>query len=1140
VNFVSNEFIRKTGTVVKRFGSSVQIILGDGSSSKTGAAGFATLKQIFDNESQLHFDAVVSPLNKGFDMILGKPWLQKTKAVHDHGSPRLLVNTGNGQFSISLKGKMKEVQEPIVLSHKEFVKLITKEQEDVVEMFMIKFVIANTGVQSLPNNSADLTLLLNEFQDILPKEKSADALPNEKLKALGNYGKHQINLMPNSVPHKKLPYRMSPRQLEEVKTQIQTLLDQGKIRPSSSPWSSPVLFALKKDGSLRMCVDYRVLNRLSIPDSTPLPRILDNLDKLGQSCVFSVVDLESGFNQIPMDPESIPLTAFSTRYGQFEYLVMPFGLRNAPSTFQRVMNLVLEGLVDDFCVVYIDDILVFSNDREEHISHLRKVLQRLQKYGLICNIKKSQFIKDSVEYCGHVVSQGNVSPSPDKTKVISNWTSPKSATEVRSFLGLCNFYRRFVQNYTSMAKPLLDLTKKDATFIWTNIHEDAFNSLKTALVSEPVLATPDYTKDMHVWPDASQFAVGGVLTQEYLGGHRPIAYFSKKLSDSEQKYPTHEREFYAIVSCLKAWRCYLDGLKITVHTDHKPLTWSRGLKDPRPRVWGWIQEVESFAPSIVYQKGSEQPGDALSRINVTKASVPDSKAPLNGEVIPNLPFSRVSGHAEKAAERSSDGNLRILNNVYIYNGLELQDSDWPYLVEVKLKGGVVPQDLSQELSELIGDQEQNFDIISDVLHRKVKIGSTYKFLPFALSKDRKSIISQYHITLGHLAAKATLDIIRERYWWPDLKTDVYAYVAQCQECDLIRRDYSSVKAPLHAISPSALPFQRWGIDFIEKLPKSQKGNVHIVTAIDYFSRYVVAKAVKVKSGKAALNFLYEEIITKFGVPEVIITDRAKAFMEGEFQEYLKKMKIRHTPTSSYHPRSNGMVERMHSTLKNMLRKLSSVNIHRWDDHLNEALLAMRIRRHSVTQFSPFYLLYGVHPRLPGDPGNPTLFDLSVEDDIEDFTARELHQLGQDRYASLIRSQRQAKDMERLYRERNNVIDKRFIIGQYVKRKVHGGISLNLKWDGPYIITEVLENSLYRLMMVNGTILDTPVHQDDLAPYTSNSSDQYYHNRRLVSNLEGGDMFDFGDGGDDMSEVNLGFGDNLGAFAGVRSNEEELE
>ena len=507
----------------------------------------------------------------------------------------------------------------------------------------------------------------------------------------------------------------------------------------------------------------------------------------------------------------------------------------------------------------------------------------------------------------------------------------------------------------------------------------------------------------------------------------------------------------------------------------------------------------------------------------TIASTPGSEASsVHTAIVAGA--ERIVGQAERTEKHKVDCKPRLESNVYILDGITYEDSDWPNLVELLLKGGTLPANFDPELLETIDKEKAKFEMKNDTLHRQVKVGGKDLLLPVISAGERPALIKKYHETLGHLSSKTVLDIMRKRYWWPDLRTDVYSFSSSCQECELIRRDHLSPRAPLHPIPPTPLPFQKWGMDFIERLPQTRKGNRHIITAIDYATRWVVARAVPQKSGREAAKFLYEEIITKYGVPEALITDNAKAFVEGEFKAYIDELNVSHHPTSDYHPRTNGMVERVHSPLKNALRKYSSINIKRWDDHLDRALFALRVRTHDTTKFSPFYLLYGVHPKIPGDVRNPVEFDMTIDADRQDFTARTLHEMGQDRFAALVRSERQARNMEAAYKKRNYIMEERFIPGQYVKRKVHNGLSLNLKWDGPYIVTEVMPNSLYRLMLVDGEILRKLVHQDDLAPYSAANTDSYFHHhkRRSLNNQDNaesdddddfGDMQDFEDGGD---------------------------
>ena len=613
------------------------LILGDGSISTSSIQSYLDLPVIYSNDSCVTHPFVVGRISSKYDLILGKPWLRKSDANYCHGPDVVHIRTPNGPLSLKASKdnirskrpiashsseKLYPVKQVETLDHSNLEVFLNyhelrelNRKGEIAEMFMLipsKDREACVG-KRLEGTEILIAKLKGKFSRIL-SDSGELPLNRSNLDKLNSFGAHKIIVDDSTKPVRKQPYRMSPRQLAELKRQLEELSRSNMIRPSSSPWSSPVLFVEKKDGSLRLCVDYRALNAVTKPDATPIPRIDDNIDRLSGASVFSVIDLQSGFNQIPLDVDSIELTSFNTRYGQFEYLVMPFGLRNAPSTFQRVMNMVLRGLVDEICVVYLDDILVYSQTVEEHTRNLESVLGRLMEFNLICNAKKSKFYLSEVDYCGFIVGQNSIKPNPAKIEAIRDWTQPRTVTEVRSFLGLLNYYRRFIKNYTELANPLLELTKKDSGFTWMEEHTSAFEALKSALSTAPVLRMPDHAFPMHVWPDASGFAVGGVLTQDDGGGHRPIAFISKKLSSAERNYPTIERELFAIVHCLRSWRCYMDGLSVIVHTDHKPLIWAKSIKVPKPRLWGWLQEIEGFAPEILYQPGVDQPADSLSRI----------------------------------------------------------------------------------------------------------------------------------------------------------------------------------------------------------------------------------------------------------------------------------------------------------------------------------------------------------------------------------------------------------------------------------------------------------------------------------------------------------------------------------------------
>ena len=376
-----------------------------------------------------------------------------------------------------------------------------------------------------------------------------------------------IELVPGTAPISRAAYRLAPAELKELKAQLEDLIEKGFIRPSHSPWGAPVLFVKKKDGSLRLCIDYRELNKVTIKNKYPLPRIDDLFDQLAGSKVFSKIDLRSGYHQLKVKEEDIPKTAFRTRYGHYEFLVMSFRLTNAPAAFMDLMNRVFHDYLDKFIIVFIDDILVYSKSSEDHETHLRLALERLQSEKLYAKFSKCEFWLDKVMFLGHIVSYEGVSVDPAKIEAVMNWKQPKSVTEIRSFLGLAGYYRRFVEGFAKLAAPLTALTRKEHKFVWTEKCESSFQKLKTRLTTAPVLTIPQGSEGFAIFCDASKQGLGAVLMQH----GKVIAYASRQLKDYETRYPTHDMELAAVVFALKMWRHYLYGVHCEIYTDHKTL-----------------------------------------------------------------------------------------------------------------------------------------------------------------------------------------------------------------------------------------------------------------------------------------------------------------------------------------------------------------------------------------------------------------------------------------------------------------------------------------------------------------------------------------------------------------------------------------
>ena len=429
---------------------------------------------------------------------------------------------------------------------------------------------------------------------------------------------HRIHTT-DDIPINTRQYRYPPVHKDEINRQINELLETGVIESSSSPYSSPIWIVPKKPDSTgkkrwRVVIDYRKLNEKTIGDAYPLPNITEILDQLGSAKYFSIFDLASGFHQIKMAPDDAHKTAFSTPYGHYQFTRMPFGLKNAPATFQRLMNSVLSGLQGTELFVYLDDIVIYSRSLREHEIKLTRLMKRLREAKLMLQPDKCEFLRHEVIYLGHIIDEHGVKPDPKNIEAVENFPRPKTPKNIKQFLGLIGYYRRFIPEFSRKSKPLTNLLKKTTKFIWDKEEEEAFQILKKALISKPILQYPDFSQPFKVTTDASGYAIGGVLSQEFTGDDLPIAYASRLLNTAEQNYSTIEKECLAIIYCVTHFRPYLYGRKFKIETDHKPLVWMNSIKDPNSRIWKWKLKLSDYEFEINYKKGkSNLNADALSR-----------------------------------------------------------------------------------------------------------------------------------------------------------------------------------------------------------------------------------------------------------------------------------------------------------------------------------------------------------------------------------------------------------------------------------------------------------------------------------------------------------------------------------------------
>ncbi|KAJ9541044.1 hypothetical protein OSB04_027550 [Centaurea solstitialis] len=526
-----------------------------------------------------------------FDIILGIDWLYKHRVTIDCESKKVIFGDIYAPEYV-FQGVSPKKGTRVISTIKD--EAITRQERE-------RFLAALQEPKEVCLKLEDIPVV-NEFLEVFPDE--LPGVPPER------EVEFTIDLVPGAAPISKAPYRMAPAEMKELKEQLEDLLSRGFIRPSVSPWGAPVLFVKKKDGSMRLCIDYRELNRVTIRNKYPLPRIDDLFDQLQGAKYFSKIDLRSGYHQLRIRDRDIPKTAFRTRYGHYEFIVMPFGLSNAPAVFMDLMNRTFKDHLDEFIIVFIDDILVYSKSKEDHEAHLRITLETLQSKKLYAKFSKCEFWLEQVAFLGHIISGEGIKVDPAKVESISNWPKPKNVSEVRSFLGLAGYYRRFVENFSKIALPLTRLLRKGVKFVWGEDQEKSFEELRKRLITTPILALPSGSEGFQIYSDASKSGLGCVLMQH----GRVIAYASRQLKSYEVNYPTHDLELAAVIFALKIWRHYLYGETCDIFTDHKSLKYIFTQKDLNMRQRRWLELLKDYDVRIQYHPGKANVvADALSR-----------------------------------------------------------------------------------------------------------------------------------------------------------------------------------------------------------------------------------------------------------------------------------------------------------------------------------------------------------------------------------------------------------------------------------------------------------------------------------------------------------------------------------------------
>jgi transposase InsO family protein len=915
------------------------------------------------------------------EVILGKAWLKENNAVIDAATDTVQLKPPKNETTA-------EKPKPTLISAAAFsmwARRARKNPSSGIRVFAasVADIEKALSTKAPPDPRNILPSQYHDFLDAFSRPK-ADQLPPHRP------GDHRIDTMEGKdIPWGPM-YNMSKEELLVLRKTLNEYLDKGFIRVSSSPAAAPVLFVRKPNGGLRFCVDYRALNAITKKDRYPLPLIKETLTSIGKARYFTKLDVIAAFHKIRIAEGDEWKTAFRTRFGLYEWMVTPFGLANAPSTFQRYINSALHGYLDDFCSAYIDDVLIYTDgDIHLHRQHVKMVLERLNAAGLQLDIEKCEFEVQRTKYLGFIVEAGvGISMDPKKVEAIQRWETPRSVKAVQSFLGFANFYRRFISHYSDLTAPLVELTRKDKTFNWTPAADNAFERLKSAFISAPILTQFDSTRETVLETDSSGYCVGGVLSQVVDGILHPVAYYSRKNAPAECNYEIHDKELLAVIRCLDEWDPELRSVdRFCILTDHKNLEYFGRLRKLTERQMRWALILSKYQFDLIHRPGKENiRSDVLSRREQDMPQELDDRLTYREKVLlPESLWKQKPKISQISSFRSAmSGNVQIESRpveelpIVETSPIQIPSAEKLSIEELWKQSEESDVEL-KHATQAVTAGERTFPASVGYRVSVSECSVDGKMLLFRgrrwVPKNdilRTRIIQEAHDSMltGHPGRETLSALLRREVFWPGIDADIRRFCRNCDDCGQAKAWRSRRQGLLKPLPIPDRTWQELSMDFVTDLPVSD-GCTNLLIVTDRLSKGVILEPMKTITAEALAEVFIKSVFRRHGLPRAIVSDRGPQFVGLFWERLCKRLNIVRRLSTAYHPETDGSTERMNQTVETYLRLFTMYEQHDWAKLCPLAEFAINNRDSASTGVSPFFLAHGFNAELFNVTISPT-------------------------------------------------------------------------------------------------------------------------------------------------------------------------